>query len=55
VRDAIAAGVLGDLGSGSNVDVCVVSKHDSQLMRPFDSDVVGDTAAAAAVSLLRRR
>jgi len=39
VGDAIMAGVLGDLGSGSNVDICVITKHDSQLIRPFDSTV----------------
>ena len=39
VRDAIMAGVLGDLGSGSNVDLCVITKHSSQLIRPYDSSV----------------
>lgn len=27
VRDAIAAGIFNDLGSGSNVDLCVVRKN----------------------------
>jgi len=39
VRDAVLAGVHGDLGSGSNVDICVITKHRSQLFRPFDTTV----------------
>lgn len=27
VRDAIAAGIFNDLGSGSNVDLCVIRKN----------------------------
>lgn len=27
VRDAIAAGIFNDLGSGSNVDLCVLRKN----------------------------
>jgi len=37
VHDAIVAGILGDLGSGSNVDICIITKHTSQLIRPHDS------------------
>lgn len=29
VRDAIAAGIFNDLGSGSNVDLCVIRKNYS--------------------------
>ena len=46
VRDAIAAGIVGDLGSGSNVDICVITEHKAQLLRPFDSHVVDLHAAA---------
>ena len=28
VRDAIAAGVFNDLGSGNNIDLCVITKDD---------------------------
>ena len=28
VRDAIAAGILHDMGSGSNVDICVIKAND---------------------------
>lgn len=28
VRDAIAAGILHDMGSGSNVDICVIKAGD---------------------------
>ena len=36
VRDAIAAGIFNDLGSGSNVDVCVIKKGAVEYIRPFD-------------------
>lgn len=36
VRDAIAAGVFNDLGSGSNIDLCVITKNGSQLMRAYE-------------------
>jgi len=38
VRDAIAAGVENDLGSGSNVDVTVIRHKDKDpvIMRPYD-------------------
>ncbi|PSN36942.1 Proteasome subunit beta type-7 [Blattella germanica] len=36
VRDAIAAGIFNDLGSGSNVDVCVIRKGSVDYIRPFD-------------------
>jgi 20S proteasome subunit beta 2 len=36
VRDAIAAGIFNDLGSGSNVDVCVIRKGSVDYLRPFD-------------------
>lgn len=36
VRDAIAAGIFNDLGSGSNVDLCVIKKGTVEYLRPFD-------------------
>jgi len=36
VRDAIAGGVFNDLGSGSNVDLCVITKDGAEHIRPFD-------------------
>jgi len=36
VRDAIAAGIFNDLGSGSNVDLCVITKEGKQYLRPYD-------------------
>lgn len=33
--DAIQAGIWNDLGSGSNVDVCVITKEKATLMRNF--------------------
>ncbi|XP_020389915.2 proteasome subunit beta type-7 [Rhincodon typus] len=36
VRDAIAAGIFSDLGSGSNIDLCVITKNKLDYLRPFD-------------------
>lgn len=36
VRDAIAAGIFCDLGSGSNVDLCVITAAGVQYLRGYD-------------------
>lgn len=36
VRDAIAAGIFCDLGSGSNVDLCVITQAGVQYLRSYD-------------------
>ncbi|XP_076804517.1 proteasome subunit beta type-7-like [Clavelina lepadiformis] len=37
VRDAVAAGIFNDLGSGSNVDLCIIGKDMKvEYLRPFD-------------------
>ncbi|KXJ20350.1 Proteasome subunit beta type-7 [Exaiptasia diaphana] len=36
VRDGIAAGIFNDLGSGSNVDLCVITKDGVNYIRPYD-------------------
>lgn len=37
VRDAIAAGIFNDLGSGSNVDLCVIrNTGPAQYLRTYD-------------------
>uniref|UniRef100_A0A673CXS4 Proteasome subunit beta n=1 Tax=Sphaeramia orbicularis TaxID=375764 RepID=A0A673CXS4_9TELE len=36
VRDAIAAGIFNDLGSGSNIDLCVITKGKVDYIRPHD-------------------
>ncbi|KAL1124106.1 hypothetical protein AAG570_001876, partial [Ranatra chinensis] len=36
VRDAIAAGIFNDLGSGSNVDLCIIRKNSVEFIRPYD-------------------
>lgn len=36
VRDAIAAGIFNDLGSGSNVDICVIKKDQVNYLRTYD-------------------
>ena len=36
VRDAIAAGIFNDLGSGSNVDLCIITKDGIEYLRPYD-------------------
>lgn len=36
VRDAICAGIFCDLGSGSNVDLCVITEGGAQYLRAYD-------------------
>ncbi|XP_004522057.1 proteasome subunit beta type-7 [Ceratitis capitata] len=36
VRDAIAAGVFNDLGSGSNIDLCVIRKDSVDYLRNYE-------------------
>ena len=36
VADAIRAGIFNDLGSGSNVDLCVITKDKTEMIRPYD-------------------
>jgi 20S proteasome subunit beta 2 len=35
VADAIRAGIFNDLGSGSNVDLCVITKDKAEMLRPY--------------------
>jgi 20S proteasome subunit beta 2 len=35
VKDAIEAGIFNDLGSGSNVDVCVITKENTEYLRNY--------------------
>lgn len=35
VADAIRAGIFNDLGSGSNVDLCVITKDKAEMIRPY--------------------
>lgn len=39
VRDAILAGILNDLGSGSNVDLCVITKEGRTMHRGYEKPV----------------
>ncbi|CAL8292975.1 unnamed protein product [Merluccius merluccius] len=43
VKDAITAGILGDLGSGSNVDLCVITKADVDHLRGYDQPALPGT------------
>lgn len=36
VRDAIAAGVFNDLGSGSNIDLCIIRKNSTDYLRNYE-------------------
>ncbi|XP_069370434.1 proteasome subunit beta type-10 [Paralichthys olivaceus] len=40
VRDAITAGILCDLGSGSNVDLCVITEAGVEHLRGYDKPAV---------------
>jgi len=45
VADAIQSGIVNDLGSGSNVDICVITKEGSELTRSYR--VIGKTGKAS--------
>ncbi|KAM9068593.1 proteasome subunit beta type-7 [Sarcophilus harrisii] len=36
VSEAISAGIFNDLGSGSNIDLCVISKSKLDFLRPYE-------------------
>lgn len=36
VRDGIAAGIFNDLGSGSNVDLCIIRKNSMKYLRNYE-------------------
>ncbi|GCC36980.1 hypothetical protein chiPu_0015480 [Chiloscyllium punctatum] len=36
VREAITAGIFSDLGSGSNVDLCIITENKTEFLRAFD-------------------
>ncbi|XP_055342156.1 proteasome subunit beta type-7-like [Paramacrobiotus metropolitanus] len=38
IRDAINAGVTNDLFSGSNIDICVITKDKSEVVRPYEQN-----------------
>merc|ERR1712080_551999 len=40
VYEAVSAGVFNDLGSGSNVDLCILKDGVKELIRPYKSDNV---------------
>lgn len=35
VRVAIYAGIMGDLGSGHNIDICVITREGVDYIRPY--------------------
>ena len=39
VAAAISAGIFNDLGSGSNVDVCIIEKDKTEMLRNFEMPV----------------
>jgi 20S proteasome subunit beta 2 len=36
VHAAISSGIFNDLGSGSNVDICVITKDGAKMLRNYD-------------------
>lgn len=39
VAEAISAGIFNDLGSGSNVDVCIITKDNTEMLRNYETPV----------------
>lgn len=43
VRLAIHAGIMSDLGSGNNIDICVITREGADYIRPFQESKYKDT------------
>lgn len=51
VRDAIAAGVFNDLGSGSNIDLCVIKKGSTEYLRGYEyANEKGKRSVSSAIA-----
>ena len=37
VAESISAGIFNDLGSGSNVDVCIITKDSTEMLRNYET------------------
>ncbi|MEQ2207027.1 hypothetical protein XENOCAPTIV_006137 [Xenoophorus captivus] len=42
VRAAIHAGIMSDLGSGNNIDICVITKEGVDYIRPYQESEYKD-------------
>lgn len=42
VRVAIHAGIMSDLGSGSNIDICVITRAGVDYIRPYQESEYRD-------------
>lgn len=42
VRDAIHSGIMSDLGSGNNIDICVITKQGVDYIRPYQESEYKD-------------
>lgn len=42
VRDAIHAGIMSDLGSGNNIDICVITRKGVDYIRPYQESEYND-------------
>lgn len=42
VRAAIQAGIMDDLGSGNNIDICVITKDGVDYIRPYQESQFKD-------------
>uniref|UniRef100_A0A3P9AMC5 Proteasome subunit beta n=1 Tax=Esox lucius TaxID=8010 RepID=A0A3P9AMC5_ESOLU len=42
VRDAIHSGIMSDLGSGNNIDICVITKQGVDYLRPYQESEFKD-------------
>lgn len=46
VRAAIQAGIMDDLGSGNNIDICVITKEGVDYIRPYQESQFKDSRYA---------
>lgn len=55
VASAISAGIFNDLGSGSNVDVCIIEKDKTEMLRNFETPVRLHPSLLPSIPLARAR
>lgn len=48
VRAAIHAGIMSDLGSGNNIDICVITRQGVDYIRPYQESQYKDNRYACA-------
>nr|ACO07915.1 Proteasome subunit beta type 7 precursor [Oncorhynchus mykiss] len=54
VRDAIHSGIMSDLGSGNNIDICVITKQGVDYIRPYQESEYKDKREDTSIAQVQR-